>query len=78
MPLGPKMGPPQGHMFCIDFYRENMKKSSCLKTRGLEPLTSTKFVQIMPLGPKMGHFGDHMFCIDSYWKKHETIFLSEA
>ena len=25
MPLGPKMGPPRGHIFCIDLYRENMK-----------------------------------------------------
>ena len=40
MPLGPKMGPPLGvggegdHMFFIDIYRENMKKSSCLKPQG--------------------------------------------
>ena len=49
-------------MFYIGSYRENMKKSSCLKPYGLESLylvcsitwwNSTKFVQIMPLGPKM-------------------------
>ena len=31
------MAPPQGHMFYIGLYRENMKKSSCLKPQGLEP-----------------------------------------
>ena len=31
MSLGPKMAPPRGHMFYIGLYRENMKKSSCLK-----------------------------------------------
>ena len=40
IPLGPKNGPaPGGHMFNIGLllYRENMKKSSCLKQHGLEP-----------------------------------------
>ena len=33
-----KNGPAPGyHMFCIDLYRENMKKSSSLKPQGLEP-----------------------------------------
>ena len=36
MPLVPKMGPPGGHMFYIGLYRENMKKSSCLKPQGLD------------------------------------------
>ena len=49
-------------MFNIDLYRENVKKSSCLKPQGLEPCylvcsitkwTSTKIVQIIALGPKM-------------------------
>ena len=53
---------PLGHMFYIGLYRENMKKSSCLKSYVLEPWyivssitlrSSTLFVQIMPLGPKI-------------------------
>ena len=36
MPLGSKMALPQGHIFYIGLYRENMKKSSCLKPQGLE------------------------------------------
>ena len=57
-------------MFYIGLYRENVKKSFCLKPRGLEldilvcsinKLTSTKFVQIMPLAPKMGlPWGSHV------------------
>ena len=35
---GAKNGPvPRGYMFYIGLYRENMKKSSCLKPQGLEP-----------------------------------------
>ena len=37
MLLGPKMVQFQSHMFYFGLYRENMKKSSCLKTQGLEP-----------------------------------------
>ena len=33
--LGPKMAPPRGQMFYIGLYRENVKKSSCLKPEGL-------------------------------------------
>ena len=56
------MACPESDMFYIGLYRENMKKSSCLKPLGLELWylvcsitlwTSTKFGQIMPLGPKM-------------------------
>ena len=48
-------------MFYIGLYRENMKKSSCLKRQGLESeylvcritkWTLTIFVKIMPLGSK--------------------------
>ena len=28
---------PGGQMFCIDLYKENMKKSYCLKPQGLDP-----------------------------------------
>ena len=28
---------PQGHMFYIGLYRENVKKKSCLKPQGLKP-----------------------------------------
>ena len=27
----------RGRMFCIDLYRENLKKSSCLKPQAFEP-----------------------------------------
>ena len=56
------MALPEDHMFNIGLYRENVKKSSCLKLEGLEPWylvysitmwTSTKFVQIISLGPEM-------------------------
>ena len=36
LPLGPKMGPAQGHIFYIGLYRENMTKSTSLKVQGLE------------------------------------------
>ena len=37
-PPGAKNGSaPGGHMFYIGLYRENMKKSSCLKPEVLEP-----------------------------------------
>ena len=32
-----KMDPPGVHMFYTGLYRENMKKSFCLKPLGLEP-----------------------------------------
>ena len=31
------MAPPQGQMFYIGLYMENMKKQSCLKPQGLKP-----------------------------------------
>ena len=31
------MALPEDHMFNIGLYRENVKKSSCLKLEGLEP-----------------------------------------
>ena len=67
-------------MFYIGLYRENMKKSSCLKPYGLESLflvcsitwwKSTKFGQIMPLGPKWPHPRGHMFYIGLSCEKHE-------
>ena len=37
MPLGPKMGWPQGgHMFFIGLYREKHEKYYCLKPQGLD------------------------------------------
>ena len=51
-----------GQLFYIGLYRENMKKSSCLKPEGLDCWylvfsftlwTSTKFVQIIGAEPKM-------------------------
>ena len=33
---GAQSGSPEGHMFYIGLYRENMKKSSCLKPQGTE------------------------------------------
>ena len=30
------MAQPQGHMFNIGLYRENVKKASCLKPEGLD------------------------------------------
>ena len=56
---GQKWSRPRGHVFYIGLCGENMKKSFCLKPKGLEPLyvvcsiTSTKFVQIISHGPKM-------------------------
>ena len=56
------MARPRGQMFYIGVYRENEKKSSCLKPKGLEPWhlvcsiakwTSTKFVQIISFWPEM-------------------------
>ena len=34
---GQKWPRPGGHMFYIGLYRENVKKTSCLKPQGLEP-----------------------------------------
>ena len=34
--LGPKMSPPRGQMFYIGLYRENKKKSSCLKPESVD------------------------------------------
>ena len=60
----------QGHMFYIGSYRENMKKTSCLKTLCQEPwylvcsITKwpfTKFVQIMSLWSKLAPLGIHIF-----------------
>ena len=62
-------------MFYIGLYRENVKKSSCLKPQGLDYWylvfsitlwTSTKFVQIIDLGPKMVPPGCLMFYIGLY------------
>ena len=59
----------------IGLYRENVKKSSCLKPQGQEPRflvfsitkwTSTKFVQIITLGSKMVPPPGHMFYIGLY------------
>ena len=36
MPLWPKAARPGGHMFYVGLYRENIKKSSCLNSLGLE------------------------------------------
>ena len=36
-PWGKKWARHRGHMFCIDVYRENMKKSSFLNPQGTEP-----------------------------------------
>ena len=36
IPLGPEMAPPRGQMFYRGLYRENVKKSPCLKLEGLE------------------------------------------
>ena len=69
------MDQPWGHNFYISLYRENMKKSSCLKPQRIEPWylvcsiylwTSTKFVQIMPPGPKIARAGGHMINIGIY------------
>ena len=35
-PLGPKMAGPGDQIFYIGLYRENVKKSSCLKPQSLE------------------------------------------
>ena len=35
--LGPKMSPPWGSNVLHRLYRENVKKTSCLKPHGLEP-----------------------------------------
>ena len=37
-PLGQKCPRTRGHMSYIGLFRQNMKKSSCLKPKGLEPL----------------------------------------
>ena len=72
-------------MFYIGIYRENMKKSYCLKSYGLELRylvcsitlwTSTKFVQIMPRGQIWPR--GHMFYTGLYREKHEKIFLSKT
>ena len=65
-------------MFYIGLYsqcRENMKKSSCLKPQGIEPLYLNvaspsrpllSSLQIMPRDQKCARPGGHMFCIDLY------------
>ena len=57
---------PDGHMFYIGLYWENMKKSSCLKPQGLESwyLVCSSIegallgvLQLCPLGQKMPYAG---------------------
>ena len=63
-------GQKGGQMFNIGLYRENVKKSSCLKPWVLEPWyfvcsitkwTSTNFVQNIVLGPKMAPPSGQLF-----------------
>ena len=66
MPLGPKIGPSGGsHFFTLAYIGKTMKKSSCLKPHGLEPIYLI-FVQIIHLGLEMGRPDGHMFYIGLY------------